>query len=264
MLENTEFQEAFDKGVASASVKQIDGNNFLVVPKGCSVESLEQFEKLPRRMKVNRTFTEIDSFIRYVNGFKNDHTLIVGEPFQNRFHAIIDYHAKGMPQWCGHSANFSPIISKEWETWNKYSGEKFIQSDFLEFLEDHMENIKTPSGAEIMELCTHLEGTKTVNFKSGIKQQDGAINLQWEENFEGKGSQAGNITIPPDLTLVIRPFEKGIRYEVKAWLRYRIREGRLVFFYKLVNPEKVIEDAFDAFLKTIEEKTTITPLLGTI
>jgi len=260
----TEYQEAYSKGLINSPVNQIDGNNFVLIPEGCKVSDMENFEKYPRRIKENKTFIEVESFITYLKNFQTKETLITADPFTRKVGAIIDYHSKTQPEWCEHKVYFSPRLSKEWSEWIVFNAQQFSQADFLEFLEDHMENIKSPPGAEIMELCSSLEGTKNVNFKSGFKQDNGAINLKWEENFEATGSRAGDLKIPPELTLGISPFEKGTVYEIKAWLRYRIKEGKLVFFYKMMNPEKFIDDAFDEFLATIIEKTAIKPLLGNL
>lgn len=39
---------------------------------------------------------------------------------------------------------------------------------------------------------------------------------------------------------------------MRVCLRYRLREGKLAFTFKLVNPERVIEDAFNSVGESVK------------
>jgi len=43
-----------------------------------------------------------------------------------------------------------------------------------------------------------------------------------------------------------------LKHEVRVRLRYRLREGKLAFTFKLVNPERVIEDAFNSVGESVK------------
>ncbi|MDL4915485.1 MAG: DUF2303 family protein, partial [Enterobacterales bacterium endosymbiont of Blomia tropicalis] len=48
------------------------------------------------------------------------------------------------------------------------------------------------------------------------------------------------------------PFHNGESYEVQA----RLREGKLAFTFKLINPERVIEDAFNSVVESVKAGVT--------
>ena len=52
--------------------------------------------------------------------------------------------------------------------------------------------------------------------------------------------------------LGIQPFHNGDYYQVKARIRYRIKDGSLFLWYELINPEKVVEDAFNTTLEKLK------------
>lgn len=264
MADETEYEEAFNKGLAAARPKIVNGKEYALLPAGCSLESLEHFQINPDRIKQIQEFTEIMSFYRYFNAFKNTDSIIIASIEEPQILAVIDYHSILTPRWCSHRISFKPKLSKSWKFWFGNNDRKFLQNEFLEFLEDNIESIREPAGADIMELCAELEGVKSVNFKSGFKQKDGSVSIRWEENFEEKGTKSGNVKIPNQLKLILSPFENGSSYEVEAWLRYRIKDSKLVFFYKMVQPEKILEDAFSDCIEDVKKNTGITPYLGSV
>ena len=155
---------------------------------------------------------------------------------------------------------------------------------FAEFLEDNFLNIVEPDGATVLQAAAHLEAKKTVSFKSGVRLDNGAVQLSYEENVDGKGkgnlvnlSQftlgipveenvdgkgKGNLVILSQFTLGIPVFENGDPVAVEARLRYRIKDDALTFTYLLNNPQKVLDAAFDAVLTKVQAETGIAPYLG--
>ncbi len=263
-MNKTEAREMFDLGKTQAKIQLVDGMPCIVVPDGYKVQELGGMLNTPLRVKECRVFTTIESFLDYVAEFRYGNTHIFCDPNKMTFTAIFDYHGKDKPAWCDHGAKFSPPVSDEWESWANMNNTKMPQSGFLEFLEDHIANIIAPAGADILEMCSSLEGMKNVNFKSGFKQKDGAVCIKWEENFEANATKAGNLNIPSELELAIAPFKRGQVYKVRAYLRYRIVDGKLSFLYKLIDPDKVIGDAVDGFISTVNERTGLPPLISVL
>lgn len=259
----TEYETAFEHGLNSAPPLEIGGYKHLIVKEGYAVQDMENSYPHPRRACVSSSFLDVPSFSRYIQRFKNENTAIFANYTARTAKAIIDYHQKAQPEWCSHLAKFVPELTPEWERWIKNNGMSMPQAVFIEFLEDLMANIQTPPGAEILELCSQLDAIKKVDFKSGYKKEDGSVAIKWEESIEGKGSnRSGEIRVPSQMVLNVRAFKKSAPYEIKAYLRYRIKETGLNFFYKLVEPERVLESAFDDFLKDIHKQTQIEPYLG--
>ncbi|WP_253643503.1 DUF2303 family protein [Yersinia pseudotuberculosis] len=74
-------------------------------------------------------------------------------------------------------------------------------------------------------------------------------------------NEKGTIEVPELITLGLAPFHNGESYEVQARLRYRLREGKLTFTFKLVNPERVVEDAFNSIVEKVKEGVSVAHVL---
>jgi uncharacterized protein YfdQ (DUF2303 family) len=262
----TEYEAAFEAGARSVGVifpnEDVDSIPFLLVPDGFKVESVERFLPFPQRRRACVSMTSVESFTRYINEFKSDDApRIFAAKSRNALTCIFDYHTPGGANgWNEHQAILGLSLSKEWQTWLTSSGRALSQVAFAEFLEDNFLNIVEPNGATVLQAAAHLEAKKTVSFKSGVRLDNGAVQLSYEENVDGKGK--GNLVIPSTFTLGIPVFENGDPVAVEARLRYRIKDDVLTFTYILNNPQKVLDTAFDAVLTQVQADTGIAPYLG--
>ena len=50
-------------------------------------------------------------------------------------------------------------------------------------------------------------------------------------------------------------FWNGDAYQIDARLRYRVRDGKLAFWFELIRADKVLEAAATTVISTIKEKT---------
>jgi uncharacterized protein YfdQ (DUF2303 family) len=268
MLEDqirTEFDAAFQAGLAQANAFAAPGGiPTRVLPDGYSQVSCERFLTKPIRVRADVALSSADSFCAYIKGFGSDATRLFAAEEKHRVVAVLDYHGAtgGSPGWGEHRATLTLTLSPEWKTWIGKDGQRFTQEQFAEFLEDNLPDIAEPEGAVVLEAAKHLQATKTVHFKSAINLANGSAALQYEESVESKGK--GQITIPTELMLGLRPYEHGPLYKVTARPRHRIDADKLTFLFKLDRPHKVIEAAFDEMLAHVEETTGMKPLLGAV
>ena len=70
--------------------------------------------------------------------------------------------------------------------------------------------------------------------------------------FADEQSGGGKARLPEEITLGIQPFRNGDFYQIKARVRYRIKDGALTLWYELINPEKVIESAFNSTIEKLK------------
>ena len=267
--ERSEFEAALRAAVASHSAEAAWGTvglPFVVVPEGYAVKSLEHLLDRPARRKADAHFTEGASFSRYVNDFGGEQTLVLASLEERRVTALLDYHAagpEGDASWCGLRATLSLRLGPEWTAWTGGHNKPLTQLAFAEFLEEHAEQIVQPDAAAVLEVAKHLEAVKTVRFERGVSLGNGAVQLTYHEEIQGKGR--GQVEVPEEFKLALTPFVHGAKsYAVRARLRYRIEDDRLTFRYVLHQPERILEDAFGAELEAIEKATGRTALFGKI
>jgi uncharacterized protein YfdQ (DUF2303 family) len=242
------------------------GHPVAIIPDGHKIESLEGFLATPLRKKGTVKFQEVASFSRYVQDHKTDETAIFCQTSETggSFKAVIDYHghAADKPNWGGHVAVYDCPTSPEWRRWVAYNGKPISQSDFAEFLELNVADIREPVGAEILEIVTKLTAKISVDFSSAVRLDNGNVQFTYEERTEAKAGRAGTMEVPPKFSLGIPVFRGGPKYALDVLLRYRIADKRLVFIYALVNPHKIIEDACNELIAAVREATKVEPYLG--
>lgn len=129
------------------------------------------------------------------------------------------------------------------------------QADFAEFIEDNAKDIVNPSSAEVLEIAQSLQVKRGVEFESGTRLADGNVQFGYRENTTATAGNVGQLSIPEKITLALRPFKNGEQYAVNAIFRYRLQGSQLTLGYKLQDPEKVIEDAFESVAKEVSDYT---------
>ena len=153
--------------------------------------------------------------------------------------------------------------SIECATWTAADKSAMGQSEFAQFIENNVADIRNPPGATVLEVARNLQAKKAVDFSSAIRLATGEQQFTYSEVIQGS-SQNGNISVPEEFTLGIPVFLNDALYEVRARLRYRITDSKLKLWYDLYRPEAIITDAFDKIVSTIAEKTGVTVWQGQV
>jgi uncharacterized protein YfdQ (DUF2303 family) len=113
-----------------------------------------------------------------------------------------------------------------------------------------------------VEIAATLEAKTGVAFKSGVRLQDGERCLSYTEQTTTSAGRDGTLQIPERFTLALRPFDGADPFKVEAFLRFRIREGKLALYYELIRTDKVVEVAFDELMVSLALKLKTTVLRG--
>ena len=75
----------------------------------------------------------------------------------------------------------------------------------------------------------------------------------WEERVEAKAGQKGDLAIPNELTLALRPFQGSDPVGVAARFRFRPSAEGIRLGIRLVERERVLENAFAEIVTAIDE-----------
>ncbi len=240
----------------------------VALPPGWRVEERddEKLYAVPARKKGTIQLDDRDSFIEYINDHKIDgRTNIYCQADYKAskvgFKCIINDHGgdRYSQEWRDHQAHYDPLFSEEWKRWTGGHKHQFNQVEFATFIEENLADIASapnmPSGNELLEMAISFEANQDLRLKSHIRLQNGGVNLNFVQDDD-------------DQTLVkMKMFEKiangipvfwnGEAYQITARLRYRVREGRLTFWYELIRSDKVLEDATKTLIAKIKADTNV-------
>lgn len=224
--------------------------NVVTVPDregGTKVIDLRDLETTPRVKEGARTVRDIRSFLTYLEKHLDEaQTEVWADEPGSKVVAVLDAHrqngaAAGTQR---HTITLELVHTPEWKTWMNANGKRFKQAEFAEFLEANAADIIQPNAATFLEVAQTLLGSTEADWVSAHRLTDGQVQLSYKETVTARAGQMGDLTIPTDFTIAVRPYLGGHRYSVKAHFRYRIVGTDVVMFFQLDRPEATLESAF--------------------
>ncbi len=238
---------------------------FTVVPKGYELASLEGFLARPLHVRQIVDLDDAESFIEYVKEYRLDErTRIFFDQEEAEFVAVLDYHGNGeAPEWCAHRAMFKAQQSVEFTTWMAQNKRQMQQVEFARFLEENLPDVVEPAGAVLLEIALTFEAKKDVEFASGVRLQNGQIQLTYNEVVRGT-AQKGTLEVPEQFVLGIPIHTGGPSYRIPVRLRWRLHEGKATFWYELVRPHRFVEAALKEIRERIAAETALKVLAGSL
>lgn len=78
--------------------------------------------------------------------------------------------------------------------------------------------------------------------------------------FSNEKTGSGNTKLPEKISLAISPFHNGTPYQIDARIRYRLREGKLILWYELIDPKKIIEHAYNEIMVDLQNQLPDVPV----
>ncbi|EIB6856897.1 DUF2303 family protein [Acinetobacter baumannii] len=239
---------------------------FVVVPHGSEVHPFEELLARPLNLEQSVNLHTAKDFIAYVTRYADKNSLVFVDVLKGKFKAVLDYHeveketntgAVLAPRHGKHAAHFIAEKTPEFQKIEKNSGEKFSQTNFALFLEDVMPYINQPDAAVLYEIVQTLNAKTNVDFKSGIRTDNGQVQLTYNETIEARAGTAGNLTIPEQIVFGIQVHRGGNHYALPARFRYRIKEGVITFWYDLDQLEKAIEKSMEDTVEYVRHGKTV-------
>lgn len=228
-------------------------------------DALEEKRSNPDRKTGKRTVTDVDSLVSYLAKHGLPETELWGNADPSTIKAVINAHepaeggegsdANGIAGWGDHTVTLDLKASKDWLEWVKHDGRLMGQTDFAEFIEDHLPNFVTPSGADMLELAQTFQATTRVDFDSSQRLKSGETQVTYKESTDATAGKKGSIAIPDTFTIGLQVYEHGDAYRVDARFRYRLNGGQLALGYRLTRPRDVLLAAFDEVVAKVTEET---------
>jgi uncharacterized protein YfdQ (DUF2303 family) len=256
----------------------------LVVPPGGSVVTVDRDTDDHRRRSgkgpgrsVGGTTTVRDeqSMIELVKRWPDwsDQSITYADPVNRSVVTVLndDWDANGndsggnLHGWRDRRVQLALTHTPEWQRWAALDRKMLPQQTFAEHIEDSLEDIRSPSAADMLETAQTLVATVGVNFRSQTRLRDGNRQFTYEESTEGQAGRAGDMAIPDEFELGLVPWQgRDARpFIVKARLRFRIQPTGLLIGYVLVDVERILRAAFEEDVVKPLREAALTVVHGT-
>lgn len=253
---NNNIETAYNLGMQSLkqAAKVLDAVPFVVVPEGSKVHKFEEVLDRPLNLKQSVNLHTAKDLISYVNRFADANSVIFVDVLNGRIKAVLDYHeaiavagynSNAMQRNCFHVAHFIVDKTTEFKKIEENSGKKLSQQDFALFLEDIMPYIADPVATELYEIVQTLSANTKIDFKSGVRTNNGEVTLTYNESIEATAGREGKLIIPEEIKFGIQVHRGGNHYLLPARFRYRVTGGNLTLWYDLDQKEKAIEKSME-------------------
>ena len=235
----------------------------------------------PARATGTAIVKSISSLADLVNRHKTENSVLFGDPDWQKpsMTAVIDYHGiNHQPDFLGHRIGYSFPLSDEWSAWMAINGKRMSQTEFAEFIEDHIAECANPTPAEIedykalfsttvawpndlMALSRGLQVMADVRVKNAVTLQTGEAQITFEEMH--KDAAGGALVVPGIFILAIRPFFDGEIARIPVRLRYRLLDGKVNWIMQLFRPDKWITEELRRDMERVAAETSLPLYLGT-
>lgn len=228
-----------------------DGERFVV-------ESMERLLSAPLTTRGTATIYDPSDFVEYVIRLLSPHyTTLWADETSGRITALLDDHADvDDPSWRQHTVRLELQADADWEEWTSRDGKPMSQAQFAEFLEDVAHTVKEPRAADLIQIATTLHAKRSVDFSSALRTDNGDVQFTYNETTSATAGQKGTLEIPTEFRIRLTPWLGVAPVEMVAKLRYRVQQGQLSIWFKLLRPDRVRGDAFAGVIATIREGLT--------
>lgn len=253
-----------------ATVFLANGKQGVLIPEGYGLDQIDPVDP-PVKSFINASVRHDtdDSFIRYVNEFKESQTRLFVSRQPAAVIAFFDYHdtdtAADAVGRLAHKATYPMPWSPQWLRWKGLMDRGGVdQRTFMEFIEENGEDITNPATPVLVDLISKVQSRKNVEFTSGLRLSDGSIEIAYKEEAETTGGRVGTTTMPSEIEIGIPVFLEGPAYGIKVFVRYHIDNGKLKFQIVMHRWEFTVEDAMKVAVAKIAKATSIEPHWGAV
>lgn len=246
-------QAIVDIAVAAAEPQPLDADSrfyAVTAPAGSEVcivdleDQLENHRDRPRRKTGTFNVHDAKSFTDYLDKHETDDTEVWADTEQARIVGVINAHGGTAAGHSDHRVVFTVRKSDAWKAWKEHDGQLLSQAAFAEHIEDRAIDIVRPDAADMLELAQSFQATIGVTFESSKALSSGERQLTYKEQVDARAGRTGQLEIPKDFDIAVKPFEGADPYRIRVRFRYRISDGNLRIGYRLERPADIMREAF--------------------
>jgi uncharacterized protein YfdQ (DUF2303 family) len=222
---------------------------------------IDEYRPAPERRKGTAKMLTIASFVDFANRHKDKDSALfaVLDGAQPSLTAVFDYHTiERAPRFGQHRALYQFPISEEWKGWQAQDGKAMAQGEFAAFIEEHVAELAAPEDGERSEFerifqtkialpsdMMTLSRGMAIAVEAKVSEarviQTGEVQVSYDEvHKDGRGEK---LTVPGLFVVKIPMFVAADPVRLIARLRYRMRDGKIVWFYQLYRANLVMREA---------------------
>lgn len=265
-------KEILAAGTALTSPQSTGGSiPFVVVPQGYAVHDIERLMPEPERKRGVVTVSVADSYIAYLHrhatsGESMTYAALDAEAGSLAMVCVLNDNSAASPRWRDHRCQFTPKLSVEWSRWKAANCKVHDQAEFAKFLEDNAQDVAAvdgmPTGAQMLQMALEFEANADKRFKSKTNLQSGGVRIEFVDD-ETKDTRK-SMQMFERFTIGIPVFDGSKdAYPIEARLKYRVKDGVLVFWFELIRPDRAFKTAANADIAKIESESGVPVIYGT-
>jgi uncharacterized protein YfdQ (DUF2303 family) len=267
---NSSLRELFDRASSLAQPNVLfdtgDVTTFYLPRNGKILSfSSEPFEASPSRKRGTIDVFDVGSLNLAIAANREDSCNVVvyirTDVNDPSIVAILNDHGPNGPGWRDFRVAVKFQHTTQWSKWLALDGKMVDQETFAEFIEDNIADIDDPPGAVMLEVASHIQATRTGNFRSARSLSNGTVQFQNVEDIDTRVG-ASSFDVPEKFTLALAPLMGTPLYRVPARFRYRLNNGKLTLGFKLQRVEDLMKQIFDDFAASIVRDDGIVVLEG--
>jgi uncharacterized protein YfdQ (DUF2303 family) len=265
MAEFTEAEVIRDLAFTAAKPQVArPGERYVWLVDGVVVEH-DLTDVMPARKAGTVQVANVASFSHYYGKHGDDDSEVFVDIDHAQITAVLDAHGTAA-RYQGHRLVLALAPTLPWQTWTARNDRWMTQKDFAEFLEMNAADVAPGApvtAADLLEVSRQFQAHTKVSYESGTRLSNGTNHLVYKEEIEAKAGDRGQIDIPAEFQLGIKPYEDCPQgYLIKAWFRYQIREGALQLKYVLDDPARKALLAVEAIVGQVAADLGITVMVG--
>jgi hypothetical protein len=225
------------------------------------------------------------SLAAYVGRFHTEVTMLFADVGANRIDALLDYHDASVPalyppsalppagtpsgpssperesqaNHTAHRAVLNLPFSEEWNTWIAPADKAFVRwwphLDFARFLRENMEDITIPSAGDLLDAVKSLTAAKATSFKQDVDLSSDHVTFHLDDAVTVRGK--ADVEVPTELEITIPVYFDGELFDITAFLRHKVEDGRLQLGLAFKGVNKVRQLAFNRIVERLDAATKV-------
>lgn len=267
MVQKTDMQAVIDAAREAAYPTLYAEGRVAFVPgvggESSQLRSMEAFAPEPFRKRGTVVVFDAASLNQIIKDNNGPNVAIYIDRNVNApvIEAVLNGVGPAGPGWGDHRVKIEFRPTPQWAKWKAIDGKLMDQTAFAEFIEDNQTDVKEPSGAQMLEIATYFQATRTTEFKKAIRLSSGDVQFVNVENTNAQVG-SGQMQVPENITLALAPIQGSPLYAVPARFRFRLEDGKLRLGIKLERIEDLMEKVLEDVIAKIERATNISVLDG--
>jgi uncharacterized protein YfdQ (DUF2303 family) len=218
--------------------------DYIVKPQGWTSEIVEneELDHTPPVVEGEQSVANTASFKAYFSRFADERSILFASRSRGVVRAELDYHLNAeTPAPSKHALTRTFKKDRKFVAWKQRNGQQQTQAQFVEFLEDHLDDVRDPNQADLLRSIVQFKAFRTANCASAVDLSSGDVQFQFTQETKGVAGQA---VLPERILIEVPVLEFERAWKIAARLKYRLNEGKLVFWFELIRIEDVEDEAF--------------------